>query len=197
MTRVNQLNAEAKVQQQKKTETLKPQERIEIFEGMTIEDVEKNGSDAQKIVAAAFDEMEEYNPEQKGDGKFDKVEAMKLNAYRFALDKNNKELRAHNLDTDGHVTIKYNNLEELKKYAGLVQYADELAGDITFDLRSKTAKFENIQGDEIFVGSGTFNTVTVRNADVRQITAWYHEGNLKLEGVADRGILWDSATRVE
>ena len=194
MTRVSEIQAQEQAQLQQKKSAMKADERIEVFEGMTIEDIEQNGSEAQKIVAAAFDDIEYVD--NKGDGKFDKYEAANLNNYRFALDKNKKELRAHNLDTDGHVTIKYNNLEELKKYAGLVRQADDLSGDITFDLRSKTAKFENIQGNILSVGGGTFNTVTIRNANVSQIFAAYHEGTLKLEGVADCGLLWDSETLV-
>lgn len=196
-TDVQKVGQTQATQQSQPKQTLKPDARIEVFEGMTIEDVEQNGSEAQKIVAAAFDTMEEYNPYEKGDGKYDKYEARNFNNYRFALDKNNKELRAHNIETNGHVTIKYNNLDELKKYAGLVTYADDLSGNITFNLRTKTATFENVQGYDINVGSGTFDKVIIRNADVSTISAWYHEGTLKLEGVADRGILWDSATRVE
>lgn len=179
---------------------LKPDAKVQIFEGMTVKDVQENGSEAQKIVAEAFDRIDSRHSNGKGDGKFSKAEAEVFNNYTFTLDKNTKELRAYNKETGCTVTVKYNNLEELKDKA-LIPVANELkGGNVTFDLRNKTATYDGVSCDKTFILPERKNlkNYTIKNSDLEEIDARFlKDGNIKIMNTKQLGNLWDSPTTVK
>ena len=183
---------------------MKPQEKIKVFEGMTVNDVEQNGSEAQKIVAGAFDNSgvkpTKENNYNAGDGKYSEREAEDFNNYTFALDKNSRELRAHNKKTGCTSIIKYISLEELKENAALLKQASRLqGGTITYDFRNKVTIFDGVstgKGSVHVASRGKADNVIIRNSDVRHVDAAYFEGNVKLENVKNLGMIWDSPTTI-
>ena len=184
-----------------KATTKKAQQKVKVFEGMTVKDVEQNGSEAQKIVAKAFDSTgvkpTKENNYRGGDGKYSAKEAENFNNYQFSLDKSKRELKAYNKKTGCTCTIKYNNLDELKEYAALLKQAGNLeGGKIVFDLRNKTALYDGVSGGMLNIGSRGADTITIRNSDIRNISGAYFKGILALDNVKDMGLLWDSPTKV-
>lgn len=176
-------------QQPLKTQSKQSDKDIVVFSGMTDDDVVKNGSDAQKLVAEWFANS------NKADGIFDKKEAKLLNSYKFTLNEDKKEFTAK--IGENTVTIKYNDLEEIKN--GIKKYIMSSTfekGSVVFDLQNETALYEDIQNfDGISCPNKGIKTITIRNASVRSIEAEDYHGALKLEGVADR-FIWDSKTSV-
>ncbi|MBQ8459505.1 hypothetical protein IJ541_05315 [bacterium] len=179
----------------------KAEQKVQIFEGMTVKDVEKNGSEAQKIVAKAFDNTgvkpTKENNYNGGDGKYSKKEAENFNNYQFSLDKNKRELKAYNKKTGCTCTIKYNNLDELKENAALLKQAGHLkGGKIVFDFRNRTALYDGVSGGMLNVGSRGADKITIRNSDIRNISGAYFKGTLVLDNVKEMGMIWDSPTKV-
>lgn len=199
-TEVSKVGQAQTAQQAQPKAALKADARIEVFEGMTVNDVEQNGSEAQKIVAKAFDRVTKEKDYKEGNGKYSEREAEDLNNYRFALDKTNRELRAHNIETGTTVTIKYNNLQELKENAALVKTAGQgiiKGGQITYDFRSKTATFDGVTAPQMNIASrGKADKVIIRNCDVERLAGYGFHGQLELDNVKDMGMLWDSPTEL-
>ena len=177
---------------------MKAEEKVVIFEGMTVNDVEQNGSEAQKIVAKAFDNKTKEKDYKAGDGKYSEREADNFNDYTFALDKNSKELRAHNKKTGCTSVIKYNDLDELKENAALLKEAGHLeGGQITFDLRNKIATFDGVSGSYTHIGSrGKVDRVVIKNSDLDRIIGNFFKGTLVLDNVKNMGMMWDSPTTI-
>ncbi len=201
MTEVSKVGQAQAAQQAQPKTTMKADERIEVFEGMTVNDVEQNGSEAQKLVAKAFDTGIKGKGYKAGDGVYSEKEAENLNNYRFALDKQNRELRAHNKKTGATVTIKYNDLEELQNNAALVKSAGHgriKGGNITYDFRNKTTTFEDVTMDGALniASRGKCDKVIIRNCDANRVVGYGFHGEIQLENLKDMGMLWDSPTKM-
>lgn len=193
-------NETPKARKQVKTSTA-PDKRIEIFPGMTIDNIEKIGSKGQQVTACAFHQGGIYSA-------FTPEEAENMNNYRFTLDEANKELRVHNIVTDGHVTIKYNNDKPLGDwpYVGLVRVAEKLKGNVVFDLRNgtgnRTATYSDVTADCIdtfYCTNSRIYNISIRNSNIKKIdvdTDRDMNFELKLENVSNIGLLWDSPTEV-
>ena len=202
VSKVGQTPAAQETQQM--TPQMKAQEKIKVFEGMTVNDVEQNGSEAQKLVAHAFDNSgvkpTKENHYSGADGKYSEHEAEDFNNYTFALDKQTQELRAYNNKTGCTSIIKYNSLDELKENAAVLKQAGRLkGGTITYDFRNKITTFDGVstgRGTLYVASKGKADNVIIRNSDARRIDAAYFEGNIKLENVKRMGMIWDSPTAI-
>ena len=145
---------------------------MEIREGMRIADVNAKGSQAQKLVAPAFEETD-YNYETGVHtplGTISKDDAEAMNDYTFALDGN--ELRAYNNRTGCNVFIKTNNIDELKEYAGFVREAENFeGGTIVLDAVTRTATYDGVSGDVMTVSTGQmgYNTFNIKNSSLKTI----------------------------
>ena len=172
---------------------VKTKSQIEVFAGMPVDKMEQNGSEAQGIVAEAFN----YSLDENGkrDCIYDKDEAADFNNYRFALDKDNKELRVYNKKTNAKVIIKYDDIENLKSHAYLVHHITSFkSGDITFDLRTMRAVYDTVDGDYVIIPHD-FKDVTIRASWIGTIDARF-KGHLKLENVSKPGLFCETKTRV-
>ena len=184
---------------------LKPEQKMQIFEGMTVKDVQENGSEAQKLLAEGFDKISHANAKNgvyKGDGKYSAKEAEIFNNYTFALDKNKKELRAYNKETGCQITIKYNNLDELKNpdTARLIPTGENYkGGKIEFDLRNKTATFDGVSTETMLLPQRSqIEHYTIKNADVKTINARFlKEATVNIINTKNVGNFWDSPTTVK
>ncbi len=206
MTEVSKVGQTQTAQQAQKAQApkggMQPDARLEIREGMRVADVEANGSEAQKLVAAAFDEIDAET--RKGDGIYDKHEAVNFNDFRFALDKNKKELRAHNKNTGCTMIIKYNSLEELQNKDNLymLRRIDNTnyysGGEITHDYRNKKATYDGVTGDKSLINScyDEFEEVTFKNSSMDSIDAQYFSGKLNIQNTKNVGTFWDSDTEI-
>ena len=181
---------------------MKAEEKIKIFEGMTVNDVEQNGSEAQKIVAGAFDNSgvkpTKENNYKVGDGKYSEREAEDFNNYTFAIDKKSRELRAHNNKTGCTSIIRYNNLEELKENAALLKSAGHLeGGTVTYDFRNKITTFDGVstnKGSMNIASRGKSDKVIIRNSDVNRVISYGFHGTVQIENTKNLGMIWDSPT---
>ena len=204
MTEVSKVGQTQAAGVQQPQTQMKAEEKIKIFEGMTVNDVEQNGSEAQKIVAKAFDSQgvkpSKANNYSGADGKYSEREAEDFNNYTFALDKNARELRAYNKKTGCTSIIKYNDIEELQDNAVLLKQASRLkGGTITYDFRNKTTTFDGVstgRGSLHVASRGKNDKVIIRNSDVRHIDAYTYQGNIQLENVKKLGTFWDSPTKI-
>ena len=85
---------------------VRPEARVQIYEGMTVENVKRKGSTGQKIAVSLFD----------GDknGVLNKKEAEKMNRCIFKAEKNKLTIYENRGDgTKKQLEIKYNKLEDL------------------------------------------------------------------------------------
>ena len=93
----------------------KVQPRLQIREGMTVEDVKKYGSAGQKLAASLFDTDggKASNGHWVKDGIFNQYEAEYFNRFNFSV--KNGSFTMYDRES-GHVTeIKYDNIDDLKK----------------------------------------------------------------------------------
>jgi len=184
-----------------------PQKGLEIREGMRVADVQANGTEAQKLIAAAFDEPTDVD--SKGnligkDGVFDAKEAEFFNNYRFDLNKNKKEFTAYNTKTGCAVMIKYNSLEELKDknnmymlYRMIKDSRDFKGGGVVYDYRNNQVSLDGVSGSCFDIPSYPRHT-TLKNCDLKLINATFcGEGcNLNIVNTKDVGMIWDSPVQV-
>lgn len=197
---VSKISAGAQSHDVKPKTKMKAEQRIEVFEGMTVKDVQENGSEAQRIVAKAFDKLEKSKEFKEGDGVYSEREAELFNNYRFTLDKENKELRAYNTKTECVTVIKYNNLEELEKHAALIGENNKFkGGQVIYDFRNRTATFDGLSayhGSLSILSAGMADRVVVKNCSLHSISGFLYHGTLDIKNTKEVGILWNSATKV-
>lgn len=89
---------------------LKATQKLQAYEGISLETIKTKGNSAQQKAASLFD--------ANRDNKLTGEEVEKFNACIFADDSQKKELRIHEQLDDGrvkHTTIKYNSPEDLDK----------------------------------------------------------------------------------
>ena len=174
-----------------KTSKMKPQAKMHIWKGNTVQTVEQDGSEAQKIVAKAFDT--DIN------GKYDAGEAANFNDYSFALDKGNNELRMHNNKTKCTAIIKSD------EYLGLVLGAqlavadmqDLKGGQIKYDIDNNRYTYDGVEG-AIRTPSWMSDqpTVTIKNSSISQIDARDFKGKLNIINTRSVGFWGISPTQI-
>ena len=126
------------------------QDPVKVVQNAKASDIQANGSDGQKLVAAAIAEE---------DGVFSKDEAALMNSCNFSLKQDVKQLNIYNNKTGTVAIIKYNSLDDFKSEAGksmirFVMYMGQnsevvpndnpAGGNINADLRSKSLTFDNL-----------------------------------------------------
>ncbi len=194
---------------------VQPQQRLQIREGMTVEDVRKNGSDGQKLAASLFDTYAEGKKDANGnyilkDGIFNKSEAEYFNRFNFTV----KDGSFTMYDREsGHVTeIKYSNIDDLKEvlnasvneptciskfskngeqklYFGSVGLTD---GKTTIDLTNRTVDVNGATHGSIYTNG---DKTTVKNSNLELISSSAKE--LDIQNVKNEGLIWDSKTGVD
>ena len=185
---------------------------ITIMKGMTVADVQKYGSEAQKIAAALFDcdLVKNAKGDWVKDGLFTEGEAEYFNNHDFTLKDN--VFTMYNREADQTIEIKYDNIEDLKNMFNyrfceptdmamfdengkvLVSFGELTnSGKITLDLTNKTVTADGIKGS-ILGASG--EKVTVKNSDLEIIASGATE--LEIENTRDaKRIRRDKATKVK
>ena len=154
----------------------KNNKNIEIFNETTVQYVKDNGSAAQKLVAETFDK----NP----DGKYDIEEAKLFNKFNFSLDKDKKELTATKYGKDNtpiNITIKYQNEEDISKYAYLIRDSEWLKnGNVCYDITNKTITYGNCKLPQINISDGEFNNVILNDCSFNTINCKSLSGELTM-----------------
>ena len=187
---------------------IKPEARLNIYDGISVETVKRNGSTGQKIAVSLFDE--------DGNGKLEGYEAEKMNRCNFTSEPGKLTIFENKGDEKPReMEIKYGNLEELyneykgknlnklwtfhfgryekegetyyKYYFGhLTDYEkisiDMPAGKVTVQGADGNLYSRNIE-------------LSVKDSDIDEISAT--GGKVSLENVKNEGLLWDSATEVK
>ena len=194
-----------------KTQKMQPQQRLQIREGMTVEEVKKYGSEGQKLAASLFDEndtKDEKTGHYLKNGVYSEREAKYFNQYNFSV--KNNVFTMYNRKSNQTTEIKYNNIDDLKKFLtddynepgcwALYQNKKQKVyigdstknGKITLDLHEGTVTCDGVEGDFIYASG---KKVTVSNSDVKTIGS--HAKELEIQNTRDKGLIWDSATEVE
>ena len=193
---------------------MKAQPRLQIREGMTVEDVRKNGSEGQKLAASLFDTDADGKKDANGnyllkDGIFNKQEAEYFNRFNFSV----KDGLFTMYDREsGHVTeIKYNNIDDLKEvlntnlnepthlsffskngeqklYFGQVGLTN---GKTTIDLANRTINVDGATDGSIFTNG--YKT-TVKNSNLELISSSSKE--VDIQNVKYHQLLGDAETGV-
>ena len=183
---------------------VKPQARVQIYEGMNVETVKRNGSDGQKLMAPLFD--------LDSDGKYDAGEAELFNSCNFKTEKG--KITMYNRSGYGpEVTeLKYDDYEKdiLNPYKGqalnepdIFNFKNDKGKDCYFASMGNFKKvvIDMIKG-KVHVEGGKdgalfMNNVelTVKNSDLETIST--SNSKINLQNVKDEGLLWDSATEVK
>ena len=82
------------------------QDRVKIYEGLSVKTVQQNGSDGQKLMASVFDKDK--------NGFYNKEEASLFESYRFKTTKDEIYMYQRNSENPNiNIRIKYNNPNEL------------------------------------------------------------------------------------
>ena len=193
---------------------VRTQAKLHIYEGMSVDTVKRNGSDGQKIAVPLFD--------VDGNGKLEGAEVACMNNCTFELAPNKLTIWAKQNDgTKSQLEIKYNNLDELydtykgkalnsmhgknifnfgfNKYLkdgeecckNFVGFVGKNYKKISIDMPNAKVTVDGADGN-IY---GRDIDLTVKNSDAEKIRN--HGGKVKLENTKNKGLLWDSPTRVE
>lgn len=176
---------------------VKPQARVQIYEGMSVETVKRNGSDGQKLMAPLFD--------LDRDGKYDVGEAGLFNSCNFTTEKG--KITMYNYSGYGpEVTeLKYDDYEKdiALNEPDIFNFKNDKGEDCYFASMGNFKKvvIDMIKG-KVHVEGGKdgalfMNNVelTVKNSDLEKIST--SNSKINLQNVKDEGLLWDSATEVE
>lgn len=194
---------------------VRAQAKLHIYEGMSVDTVKRDGSDGQKIAVTLFD--------TDGNGKLEGAEVTRMNNCTFKSEPNKLTIwEKQNDGTKSQLEIKYKNLDELYN-----TYKDKALNLISSFGRNISFSFNKYQkdGQEYcknyvgFVGNsykkisidmpnakvtvdgadgniyGRDIDLTVKNSDAEKIST--HGGKIKLENTKNKGLLWDSPTRVK
>ncbi len=193
-----------------KTGNMKPEQRLQIREGMTVADVKKYGSKGQQLAASLFDFDRTGNKKNgyKKDGVFTKQEAELFNNFNFSVKDNTFTM--YDRKQDQAIEIKYNNPEDLyrvlnDKYntpsslwceneAGKrIAYLGDSTegGKITIDLSKGTVTADGVDGENLVASA---NKLTVKNSDIEKIST--NSKELEIQNTKDKGVIWDSSTKV-
>lgn len=188
------------------THEVKPQARVKIYEGMSVETVKKNGSEGQKLMAPLFD--------VNHDGKYDGNEAAAFDSYNFKTEKG-KITMYNRSECGAEITeLIYDDYEKdiLNQYKG-----EALNSPDSFTFYNDKGEFchfgtigdfakvviDMIKGKVHVEGGnkGAYNLfannveLTVKNSDLGEISV--SGGKINLQNVKDKGLLWDSATEIQ
>ena len=188
---------------------IKPEARVQIYEGMSVETVKKEGSTGQKIAVPLFD--------NDGNGKLEGYEVTRMNRCNFKSESGKLTIFENREDGKRReMEIKYGSLEELYTFApsgralndmnhfffGCYEKNGQKYHKHSF---SKVADYEKISIDmsnaKVTVQGAEGNLyardieLSVKDSDLEKISI--KGGKLKLENVKDEGLLWDSATEVK
>ena len=176
---------------------VKPQARVQIYEGMSVETVKRNGSDGQKLMASLFD--------LDKDGKYDAAEAEAFNNCNFKTEKG--KITMYNRSGYGpEVTeLKYDDYDKdiAQNEPDIFNFKNDKGEDCYFASMGNFIKvvIDMIKG-KVHVEGGEngalyMNNVelTVKNSDLETISTT--NSKINLQNVKDEGLLWDSATEVE
>lgn len=188
---------------------VKPEARVQIYEGMTVENVKRKGSTGQKITASFFDVDK--------NGVLDKEEAEKMNRCNFKAEKNKLTIYENRDDgTRSQLEIKYNKLEDLyhcsisndtsvfewgyKKENGVeiakkikrFLFALDEYDKITIDMPAGKVSVQGAEGNRIW---GVNTDISVTDSDLEKI-GMAADTNLNLKNVKNEGLLFDSATEI-
>lgn len=192
-----------------KTGNMKPEQRLQIREGMTVADVKKYGSKGQQLAASLFDFDGPHNEDSYNkDGVFTKQEAERFNNFNFSVKDN--AFTMYDRKQDQAIEFKYNNPEDLyrvlnakyncpgsfwcfneagERIAHLKESTE--GGKITIDLSKGTTTVDGVDGEYV-VGKG--NKMTVKNSDLENINT--NSKELEIQNTKDKGVIWDSSTKV-
>ena len=184
------------------------QERIQAYAGMSVETVKAQGSEGQKLMVSLFDKNQ--------DGKLDKQEAEHFNNYRFKTEEG--RIKMTDINDGSELELIYDNFEEdvlhtyngkplnrlhnylFKNKAGEDCYFAKLTGAVktVIDMVNGKVTVEGAKPSGIGSGSSLWGNnieLTVKNSDVEEIHI--KNGSLKLENTKDKGLIFDSAVKVE
>lgn len=183
---------------------IKPQARLEIYEGMKVETVKQKGSQGQKMMVSLFD--------SNWDGTLDKNEAALFNSYNFTTEKGKITMYENNEDGTRNITeLKYDNFEkdvlnlhegtplnkpgsynfENDKGERCFYGASMNAEKTSIDMVTGKVTVENADSGAIWANN---IDITVKNANIDQISTT--NANLKLENTKNTLGFWDIATTV-
>ncbi len=184
------------------------QERIQAYAGMSVETVKAQGSEGQKLMVSLFDKNQ--------DGKLDKQEAEHFNNYRFKTEEG--RIKMTDINDGSELELIYDNFEEdvlhtyngkplnrlhhylFKNKAGEGCYFAKLTGAVktVIDMVNGKVSVEGAKPSGIGSVSSLWGNnieLTVKNSDVEEIHI--KNGSLKLENTKDKGLIFDSAVKVE
>lgn len=181
------------------------QKPINVVQGMTVKQVQQQGTKAQADAIKLFD--------FDGDGVISKAEANSFN--RFDVKEEAGGIFMKEKEGNHEIRLKYDNPEQLNgiKYTGYmlehkengesfdhekdtyVYASDDESMSVEYDLNNKTLKIANkTDNNGDFIEAGNLNSVEIENSDVDELYAMGTK-NIKLTNVQDRG-LWTSDTNV-
>lgn len=187
---------------------IKPQAKLNLYEGISVETVKQQGSDGQKIAVPLFD--------TNGNGKIEGMELDRMNRCTFKSEKNKLTIFENKGENKREVTeINYNNVNDLYamhgecalnnldmfsfgKYTkdGKIAYKHYFGSVASFtkriiDLVNGKVTIEGAKGDLY----GRNIDLTVKNSDINEIGI--NGGKVKLQNVKDKGLIHDSATEIK
>lgn len=187
---------------------IKPQAKLNLYEGISVETVKQQGSDGQKIAVPLFD--------TDGNGKIEGRELDRMNRCTFKSKKNKLTIFENKGENKQEVTeINYNNVNDLYamhgeralnnldmfsfgKYTkdGKTAYKHYFGSVASFtkkiiDLVNGKVTIEGAKGDLY----GRNIDLTVKNSDINEIGI--NGGKVKLQNVKDKGLIHDSATEIK
>ncbi len=184
------------------------QKRIQAYSGISVETVKAHGSDGQKLMVSLFD--------RNHDGKLDELEAEHFNSYRFKTEEG--KIRMTDINDGTELELIYDNFEKdvLHLYKGVTlndlerySFKNEAGESCYFAKIIKAAKtvidmvtgkvvIEGAKPSGIRCGSNIYGRnieLSVKDSDVSEIHI--KNGTLELENTKNRGLIFDSATKVE
>ena len=182
------------------------QKPINVVQGMTVKQVQQQGTKAQADAASLFD--------LDSDGVYSKDEAKAFN--NFDITKEDGGIFMKSKEGNHEIRLKYDNPEQLNgltvtDYCRLehkengenndyakdtsVKVYDEKSMNVEYDLNNKTLKIANkTENREGSIKARNLNSVEIENSDVEDLDA-IGTKNVKLTNVQDRG-LWNSKSTV-
>jgi len=195
--------------------TGKTQPRLQIREGMSVEDVRKYGSDGQKLAASLFDISAGGKKDANGkyllkDGVFNKREAEYFNRFNFSV--KDRSFTMYDKESKQVTEIKYDNIEDLKKflnadvnkpetmilfgkdgksklYVGTIGATD---GKTTIDLTKHTVEFNGLTKGNVYTHG---EKTTIKNSNVELISSSSKE--VDIQNVKYKGVFGDQKTYVK
>jgi len=190
---------------------IKPEARINAYEGMHVAEIKKSGSTGQKIAVPLFD----YD----GNGILEGEEVERFNACNFKSEKN--KLTIYDRSDNSTLEIRYKDLKELYcEHNGRAMNSFEYGFKFSFNEKGKDKTYTNssisllggfkkavidmfkgkvsIEGTSGYNNSLMGNNVDLSVKDTNTDVIDMSGGKLTLENVKAKGLLWGyNATEVE